>query len=313
MIPEANYLWYAFILLIVLGYCLRERVVSQRGVDQGYCPLEFIPSTLVQLEPEGEVAEFRGCPKGTPCQFLVSGQDRAQEFGLDLTDLAVYGSVSLDLDKDGYSDLILTTDQGVILMKNNLQSWELRGKGLKFTPRLMLGDRQDGLRAYSVIVYDLDQDGNPDLILRYFSLDQPWKKTNHHRLYRIGSGFTLDQKLVEDTLAIEKILRQSCSTIKPIGGFGVKLPNVVDFVNAQVVVVSGQQNLVKYNLVGTGLVQNGLVEFGQLRVIDKVKVRTVYGKEYTYTELKPDQVLEVNVMPHFETGLNQGWRSTSVG
>lgn len=268
--------------------------------------------TLIQLyqdENEG-VAKFVGTPEGYPNQLLTPSGDLAVELGLDGLN-ATYGSVSIDLDKDGYSDLIVCASDGVWLYKNNLSLEK------PFSSKKIM-EKRPGLTPIDVVVHDFDRDGNLDLYIIQVS-DQG-----------IESAFLLrymgNYEFVDVTsITGETRLRQIVSEIKsmkngflsdPVSNnqFVVKLPNTIEFASARVVLVNGLSNRVKYNLVGSGLGQNSTLIFAMKYgdKIDKVKIRTIYGKEYNYAEQKINSMLKVEPIVHFESDKNI-WRSTSMG
>lgn len=270
------------------------------------------PSTLLQLYPDENAGIGRFIPQshGIPNQF-DGLKLSASELGLD-SKLATYGSVSFDLDKDGYSDLIVAMEDGVRLYKNNLAG------GQPFSSKLIMPKRE-GLTPFSIIVHDFDRDGNPDLYVRQFMDHNPAQEGPSVILRYLPSYEFLDVTHTVPQLKIKEILQLATNQISdaPVlsaSQLVVKLPNTAEFVSARVVLVVGTNNHVKYNLVGSDLVQNSTLIFSlsPSDKIDKVKVRTIYGKEYNYDQQPLNTVLKVNTTPLFDA-TNNIWRSTSMG
>lgn len=269
--------------------------------------------TLIQLyqdENEG-VAKFVGQGVGVPNQLLTPTGDLATEMDLAETK-ATYGSTSIDLEKDGYSDLIVTMEDGIWIYKNNLKG----GQGFS---KKMVMKKKVGLTPVGVVVHDFDRDGNLDLYVMQVD-DQTGQIATPILLRHMGQyefvDVTSPTRMQEIIADIRTKSNGYLSDVLPEGGdhFIVKMPNNIEFASARVVLVSGLKNRVKYNLVGTGLVQNSTLIFalGSSDKIDKVKIRTIYGKEYNYAEQEPNGILIVEPMPHFESSRNI-WRSTSMG
>lgn len=100
---------------------------------------------------------------------------------------ATYGAVSIDLDKDGYVDLIVAREDGVTLYKNN--------KGI-FKP-IKIMDKQAGFTPIGLAVSDYDKDGNPDIFVSQFidydlsspsEFDNPEKHAPNVMLKGIGNN-----------------------------------------------------------------------------------------------------------------------------
>ena len=72
---------------------------------------------------------------------------------------ATYGAVSLDLDKDGFSDLIVARENGVTLYKNN--------KNGMFQKRIIL-PKQEKTIPIGLAISDYDKDGNVDIYISQF-------------------------------------------------------------------------------------------------------------------------------------------------
>ena len=77
---------------------------------------------------------------------------------------ATYGVVSVDLDKDGYNDLIIAREDGVWLYKQTKNQNSLIPK---FTGKLIMKKRKD-FTPIGLAVSDYDKDGNPDIFISQF-------------------------------------------------------------------------------------------------------------------------------------------------
>ena len=72
---------------------------------------------------------------------------------------ATHSAVSVDLDKDGYVDLLVARQTGVFLYKNN--------KDGIFTKSLLLKKQKDST-PLAISISDYDKDGNPDIYVSQF-------------------------------------------------------------------------------------------------------------------------------------------------
>lgn len=298
-------------------YCNRNVVASRENgcsknelVDRSRVEAT-IPVTLLQLyqNDDSSIAKFIGTCKGMPNKLLLqNGDDIASKMGLDSTK-ATYSSVAFDFDKTGYNDLIVSMEDGVWLFKNNLIA------GKPFSSKLIMA-KQLGQTPITIGVNDFDKNGNTDLFIRQINDSSVKVKSNKDSADGYGSSVILryvgQYEFVDVTSIVAETklnVLERCSSLSiyrsdlPTGNdIIIKLPNTLEFSNARVVVVSGETNLIKFNLVGSGLVQNSTLLFnlGSNSYIDKVKIRTMYGKEYNYAEQKINTILKVEPSPHFE-------------
>ncbi len=84
---------------------------------------------------------------------------------------ATYGGVSVDMDKDGYSDLIVARQNGVFLYKNN--------KNGTFSKKQILQEQSDKVPV-SLAVTDYNKDGNPDIYVSYFIKSKNLRNYHHN-------------------------------------------------------------------------------------------------------------------------------------
>jgi hypothetical protein len=100
---------------------------------------------------------------------------------------ATYGAVSVDLDKDGYIDLLVTREDGVTLYKNQKDS--------TFKP-IKIMNKQKGFTSIGLAISDYDKDGNPDIFVSQFidynlaipnQFDNPSKHAPNIMLKGIGN------------------------------------------------------------------------------------------------------------------------------
>ena len=313
-----------FVALLLFSF-KQKKDIGQKEISSLKQILSFnhdVAPTLLQLYPDENlgVGKFYGMDDGIPNQLVfpnssntngVGGDnDRAKEMKLD-TLTKTYGSVSFDMEKDGYSDLIVAMDDGVWLFKNNLSG------GKPFSCKKVMDRQHKDLYPDSLIIHDFDRDGNFDIYVR-----QRYQETNQEGpsvvLRHTGSYEFVDVTSVTGEMELQRILK--CAKEKylsdPITGNNnliIKMPNNIEFAGCRVTVVAGSQNLVKYNLIGTELVQNSTLVFNiKGKYVDKVKIRTIYGKDYNYDQQEVGSVLKVQPVAHFEASRNL-WKSTSMG
>lgn len=282
-----------------------------------------VKPTFLQLYPDENlgVYKFIGRPEGQPNQLLGSqGEDRAEEMGLN-SPKATYASLSFDMEKDGYSDLICCMKDGIWIYKNNLAN----GKPFSCLQIYHL-DPNDHIVPNGLVIHDFDRDGNFDIYVRLFKQNQltgGLTEIDPVVLRSNGPYEFVDISCQLGTMQMRHILQKGLTGCDGKGTYLsdqpsghdliVKLPNTVDFVSCRVAVIAGLNTLVKYNLVGNNLVQNGTLVFNiPGKHIDMVKVRTIFGKDYNYDQQKVNSVLHVNPIVHFDSSRNL-WRSTSMG
>jgi hypothetical protein len=92
---------------------------------------------------------------------------------------------------------------------------------------------------------------------------------------------------------------------KDLGGFLVIFPKQIDFHGARVTVVSGFRYLTQIADQNVGKLWFNLPVAAP---IDKVKIRTKGGKEYTYDQQSVPGKLLVDPMPCYNCTLNKDWR-----
>ena len=110
--------------------------VNQDGLDDLYvCQPHGLPNLLLIQNPDGTV------------------EDKGAESGVDILDES-RAALMIDVDNDGDQDLVITTDQSLVLMSN-------KGKG-KFQLEHELAIGHSG---HSVSAADYDQDGDLDLFI----------------------------------------------------------------------------------------------------------------------------------------------------
>lgn len=129
--------------------------VNQDGLDDLYvCQPHGLPNLLLIQNPDGTV------------------EDRGQQSGVDILDES-RASLMVDIDNDGDQDLVVTTDQSLVLMSN-------KGKGeFQLEHELPIGHS-----GHSVSAADYDQDGDLDLFICKFS-----SVKNYRDLFTIADAF----------------------------------------------------------------------------------------------------------------------------
>jgi hypothetical protein len=132
---------------------------------------EFVAATPIDYDNSGKEAVFVGGNKGQHDSLLVYNsktkmmENKIEGTGLD--DLAgTHTAVSIDLDKDGWVDLIIGRQNGVFLYKNN--------KDGTFKKSLLL-EKQDLSTPMGITITDFNKDGNPDIYVSQF-IDKPDNK-----------------------------------------------------------------------------------------------------------------------------------------
>lgn len=319
---KRNWLILGAVVLLALIFFKNQREKAVKVIKDELSDLNVIAKpripvspTLLQLYPEEDqgIAKFIGNPEGVPNQLISPKMDLAQEMGLDDTK-ETYGSIAFDLEKDGYSDLIVCMSDGIWVYKNNLSG------GKPFSCKMIMA-KQPGLTPVGIVIHDFDRDGNPDLYV--FQVHDGTTNQapgvilkNNARYEFVDVTSDIGPTKMSEIIGNIKKMQNGYLSDGPSPGaqFIVKMPNTVEFAGARVVLVQGTKNNIKYNVVGTGLGQNSTLIFrvNPGEKIDKVKIRTIYGKEYNYAEQKVNTILKVDPMPHFESSRNV-WRSTSMG
>ncbi len=110
--------------------------VNQDGLDDLYvCQGHGLPNLLLVQDPNGTV------------------RDVSHDSGVDILDQS-FGALMIDLDNDGDQDLVVSTDEALLLLANNSFGYFQLEKSLPI-----------GRRAESISAADYDQDGDLDLFL----------------------------------------------------------------------------------------------------------------------------------------------------
>lgn len=320
------------VLLVVIGI-LYYIFTRPCGKECDVKPEEII----VELGP-GNLAVFRYSPEMSQMVMVREGHDVTEQVGLGgLKEVTC--AVAFDLNKDGFSDLILGgPEMGLWIYENRIHG-QFRSGGF-IGNQVLKGNGEDIL---SVLIHDFNRNGNADLIVQYADLSEVLLK------YVGGSGHggsnTLSYQVMDpsecsaematteskipsgpggnEVSSVAKDIYQiahgipeswhpmSEDSMKPYQ-FAVKLPNNIEFANAKVMLRIGRQHVVKYNLAGMG--ENGLIVFGfdRLVPIDGVKIRTIYGKAHSYASQKMGTLLRVSPIVKFDSSLNTH-RSQSMG
>lgn len=125
--------------------------------------------------------------------LLYNKKTKIMENIIDKTNLssklATYGAVSVDLDKDGYTDLIVTREDGVTLYKN------IKNTGKFKIIKIM--DKQPNYTPIGLAISDYDKDGNADIFVSQFidmnlavpnQFDNPSKHAPNVMLRGIGNN-----------------------------------------------------------------------------------------------------------------------------
>lgn len=229
---------------------------------------------------------------------------------------ATYGSVAFDLDKQGYTDLFVTREDGVYLYKNTNNfpspvSSPLKSSSLAFREMKLL-DKQPGLTPFHLTIHDFNLDGNPDLFIRQFYDDNPMKEGPYVILQ-----FYKNLKWINVTNKYENITIPTSHQSDKINDddhfIDIKLPKTIDYATCRVAVIIGNQMYVKYNQINSDQGNLNLTfNIGKNKTIDRVRIRTIYNKEKVFLEPKIDSLLTVNPVVHFEAKDNNS-RMTSMG
>lgn len=140
---------------IVGNHGLSTGDVNQDGLDDIYvCQPHGLPNLLLIQNPDGTV------------------EDRGEQAGVDILDES-RASLMVDIDNDGDQDLVITTDQSLVLMSN-------KGKGeFQLEHEVAIGHS-----GHSVSACDYDQDGDLDLFICKFS-----SVKNYRDLLTIADAF----------------------------------------------------------------------------------------------------------------------------
>jgi len=123
---------------------------------------KFVAGAAIDIFNDGREAIFIGGNRGYHDALLLwkDGEmvDIIKNTGLD--DLAAtHSAVSIDLDKDGYSDLIIARQNGVFLYKNS--------KNGTFKKSILL-EKQKDATPLAITISDFDKDGHPDIHISQF-------------------------------------------------------------------------------------------------------------------------------------------------
>lgn len=223
-------------------------------------------------------------------------------------------SVDFDFKKTGHDDQVIIKKDGIYIYRStspireclDMITENCRGYFIKISDAYW----KTGKEPRAIFIHDHEKDGNADIWI-----------VNHNGdikvLRNIGNfefvDITSQIKNYPNDL-LQQILKLHAQNPKSNHcGFRVIVPNQIGFLNSRVTIVSGSKYYTKYHIVGSGLNNSGIIDFDLPHgsIIDKVKIRTMYGKEYNYDQQKYGGVLKVEPIPHFEHKLNY-WRSTSM-
>jgi hypothetical protein len=131
----------------------------------------FVANAVIDFDNSGKEAIFIGGNKGEHDSLLIYNpktkklEDKIEGTGLDDL-MATHAAVSIDLDKDGWVDLIVARQNGVFLYKNK--------KNGTFSKSLLL-EKQAGATPLAITVSDYNKDGYPDIYVSQF-IDKPESK-----------------------------------------------------------------------------------------------------------------------------------------
>lgn len=231
--------------------------------------------------------------------------EQSDALGLTSTK-ASYGSVAFDLDKQGYTDLFITREDGVYLYKNSNNFPVQPYKEMK------IFNKQPGLTPFHLTIHDFNLDGNPDLFIRQFYDDNPMKEGPYVILQ-----FYKNLKWINATNKYNNITIPSSHQSDKINEgdnfIEIQLPKIIDYTTCRVAVIIGQQMYVKYNQINSDQGKLNLTfNVGKNKTIDRVRIRTIYNKEKVFLEPKINSILMVNPVVHFEAKDNNS-RMTSMG
>lgn len=231
--------------------------------------------------------------------------EKREDLGIASTK-ASYGSVAFDLDKQGYTDLFVTREDGVYLYKNTNNFSSIPFKEIKIL------DKQSGLTPFHLTIHDFNLDGNPDLFVRQFYDDNPMKEGPY-----IILEFYKNLRWINATDKYNNINIPSSHQSDKINEgdhfIQINLPKIIDYATSRVAVIIGNQMYVKYNQINSDQGDLNLTfNIGKNKSIDRVRIRTIYNKEKVYLEPKIDSILTVNPVVHFEAKDNNT-RMTSMG
>jgi len=132
----------------------------QKLKDNGY----FIAGTPIDINNDGQEAIFVGGRRGQNDALYIYDKENKKMIDIikktNLSDLAAtHSAISIDLDKDGYQDMIIARQSGVFLYKNK--------KDGTFSKQLILKKRGNS-SPLALAITDYDKDGNPDLYVSQF-------------------------------------------------------------------------------------------------------------------------------------------------
>ena len=124
----------------------------------------FVAGAPIDINNDGQEAIFIGGGRGKHDALLKYDKKKNKMIdiidGTNLSDVyPTHAAVSIDLDKDGYSDLFVARQNGVFLYKNN--------KNSTFTKKLIFAAQKDKV-PLALTVSDYNKDGVPDIYISYF-------------------------------------------------------------------------------------------------------------------------------------------------
>lgn len=308
------------IVIGLVAFLILFLVFGQKSPKSGNGGKIRASETVIELSP-GNLAVLKygsGCSLGGVQLKLVNskGDDLTSQMGLDGIPGTVTLALSFDLNRDGYSDLILGGPQMGLWIYENRIHGQFRSGGF-IGIQVLSGN---GIAINRVLIHDFNRDGNADLMVYYADGSKKVLKNvggagmgGSFLSYVEKSGPEMEE-MAKDMLKIVGSGLPWLDVVKDNSPykFIVKLPNNIEFANSKVMIRVGQGHLVKYNLAGMG--RNGLVVFGSREKfpIDGVKIRTIYGKEHSYGPQPLGSILVVDPIVKFDSQENI-YRSQSMG
>ena len=306
-LPNSNKALYQYIILIgilLFIYNMKNSDVKNNYVlsviaDNTKDLYENTKGVLLDIYNDGKKTLFIPAKKGLRDKLLVFSKKMKSLVNIaDKTTLSslnkTYGCISIDLDKDGYSDLIVSRDDGVTLYKN------IKGTG-QFKSIKLLGGFVDGKKPIGLILSDngnilhtsdykfiknnsnsemynifVDNKGNHKL------LNITNQNLSNHLQQKNPIPYNPDQniKYFEQFNPVKNNILDINGPVniknnKIINYFGVDLPNNNEFIGSKVIVKSGDKIL---NQVFNGY----LIKFNlDNPIIDSVHIITPNNKKYS--------------------------------
>jgi len=198
----------------------------------------------------------------------------------------------VNLDGSGSLDVVMVRSDGVYLHRADGKIVKIMGK-------------KGGLTPYHVTMHDFNRSGNPDFYIRQ-KYDQSGQEGPAVIVSYQNNSF-VENKIDPQNLTLQTS-RQSDSVPDGHNFISLKFPKTVDWASARVAVmvsINGRtEALVKYNEISSEQDQALLTfDLGSHSMIDKIKIRTIYNKDYVYLEPQINTILEVDQMTNLNPDL----------